>query len=258
MPGAGNPSAYDRYAYVLNNPIKMNDPSGRSCKRILSPGQHSEYDCPSDAYAYPGLSAQGEISSVANRAVSILRKNDGFSNLQKRFRDEQINNCSMNSSMCKFLVASYDFFPIAEKTEMLSWSLIRGISGEKLGWTDILTIIAENLEAAPLILTMGDVAPTGGVYSIRNPNGQVVRVGRTKDLFSRQGQYYRDPNYFDLEFVREYLVNDYATQRGLEQMMYDQYQPPLNIYRPIGITNPNIMNYINSALVFLNKLLGGK
>ena len=28
MPGAGNPQAYDRYAYVLNNPLKYVDPTG--------------------------------------------------------------------------------------------------------------------------------------------------------------------------------------------------------------------------------------
>ena len=28
VPGAGNPAAYDRYAYVQNDPIRLNDPSG--------------------------------------------------------------------------------------------------------------------------------------------------------------------------------------------------------------------------------------
>ena len=30
VPGAGSPAAYDRYAYVLNDPIMMNDPSGNA------------------------------------------------------------------------------------------------------------------------------------------------------------------------------------------------------------------------------------
>ena len=36
VPGAGNPAAYDRYAYVLNNPIKFNDPSGHD---VGNPGK---------------------------------------------------------------------------------------------------------------------------------------------------------------------------------------------------------------------------
>jgi len=41
VPGVGNPGAWDRYGYVLNNPLKMTDPSGHmSC--IARPG----YRCP--------------------------------------------------------------------------------------------------------------------------------------------------------------------------------------------------------------------
>ncbi len=36
VPGAGNAGAYDRYAYVLNNPIMMNDPSGH-CYNYSTP-----------------------------------------------------------------------------------------------------------------------------------------------------------------------------------------------------------------------------
>jgi len=31
VPGAGNPQAYNRYSYVLNNPIRYNDPTGHVC-----------------------------------------------------------------------------------------------------------------------------------------------------------------------------------------------------------------------------------
>ena len=31
MPGAGNPQAFDRYAYVLGNPLRYSDPSGHGC-----------------------------------------------------------------------------------------------------------------------------------------------------------------------------------------------------------------------------------
>ena len=41
MPGAANPQAYNRYSYVLNNPIRYNDPTGHFCsdpEDLWSPG----------------------------------------------------------------------------------------------------------------------------------------------------------------------------------------------------------------------------
>ena len=31
VPGAANPQAWNRYSYVLNNPIRYNDPTGHMC-----------------------------------------------------------------------------------------------------------------------------------------------------------------------------------------------------------------------------------
>jgi hypothetical protein len=103
----------------------------------------------------------------------------------------------------------------------------------------------------------GDAKPQGGVYSLSNPSGQIVRVGHTKNLSVRRGQYRRDPNYFDLTFNIEYYTNDYATQRGLEQMMYENHNPSLNIYRPINPSNKNRPSYLRAAIEFLERMLGG-
>ena len=70
VPGAGNPAAYDRYAYVVNDPIMMNDPSGRNCKKVLGPGQYSEEECGDIAIAYPGQSAKGEVISNLLRTIN--------------------------------------------------------------------------------------------------------------------------------------------------------------------------------------------
>ena len=35
MPGAGNPQALNRYSYVLNNPVRYNDPSGHWVDTVL-------------------------------------------------------------------------------------------------------------------------------------------------------------------------------------------------------------------------------
>lgn len=102
-----------------------------------------------------------------------------------------------------------------------------------------------------------DAKPQGGVYSLSNPRGQIVRVGHTKNLLARRGQYRRDPNYFDLSFDIEYYINDYATQRGLEQMLYENHTPPLNIYKPISPSNKNRPAYLRAAIEFLERMFGG-
>lgn len=93
---------------------------------------------------------------------------------------------------------------------------------------------------------------------LSNPEGQIVRVGRTNDLLRREGEYYRDPNYFDLKYKPEFYMDDYGTQRGLEQMLYDRYQPPMNRNRPIRLGNSNSPNYMNAALQFLLDLFGAR
>jgi hypothetical protein len=40
-------------------------------------------------------------------------------------------------------------------------------------------------------------------------------------------------------------------QRGLEQMLYNQYNPPLNLINPISPSNPNLNNYMDAASMYL-------
>jgi hypothetical protein len=124
------------------------------------------------------------------------------------------------------------------------------------GFQDIAIVGAHNLVTGAFALTTGGDLPTGGVYTLRNPDGLVVRVGRTSDLARRAGEYGRDPNYFDLDFMPEFETNNYSAQRGLEQMLYDEYNPPMNVNRPISLRNSNITNYINVAYHFLLTFFG--
>ena len=81
-------------------------------------------------------------------------------------------------------------------------------------------VVAPETEAAP-----ADTAATeakGGVYSLRDEAGDVVRTGRTSDLAARAAAHFSDPVLGDFQFQVEYRTDVYAEQRVLEQMLYDQ------------------------------------
>ena len=50
VPGAGNPQAFNRYSYVLNNPLRYDDPSGHACGQ---PAPHHIRRPPSVATMHP-------------------------------------------------------------------------------------------------------------------------------------------------------------------------------------------------------------
>ena len=93
----------------------------------------------------------------------------------------------------------------------------------------------------------------GGTYVLRDPiTGKVVRTGRTNDLARREGEHGRDPAFVDYTFEPIHKTDVYQQQRGLEQILHDYYNPPLNKINPISPTNPRFKDYINAAKDFLN------
>ena len=94
----------------------------------------------------------------------------------------------------------------------------------------------------------------GGTYLLRDPEtGQVMRTGRTNDLLRREAEHARDPVLKDLEFESVHRTDVYEEQRGLEQMLHDTYNPPLNKIRPISPSNPNLQGYLDAANGYLGK-----
>ena len=61
VPGAGDPRAWDRYAYVKNNPVLYNDPSGHDVGRAVSPALRDE-NLPIDRYGAYYTSYSSKIS----------------------------------------------------------------------------------------------------------------------------------------------------------------------------------------------------
>jgi RHS repeat-associated protein len=90
----------------------------------------------------------------------------------------------------------------------------------------------------------------GGVYSLRNEVGTVFRTGRTNSLARRAGEHARDPELGQYRFQVEYRTDDYATQRGLEQLLHDELMPPLNKIRPVNPRNPRSDDYMRAGRVF--------
>jgi hypothetical protein len=60
-------------------------------------------------------------------------------------------------------------------------------------------------------------------------------------------------------FKAEYETDDYATQRGLEKLIYDAHPSAMKVnggfnkIRPISPTNSNIEMYLQAAQTFLIK-----
>jgi hypothetical protein len=106
-------------------------------------------------------------------------------------------------------------------------------------------------------------AARGGVYTLRDAEGAVVRTGRTNDLERRAAEHANDPVTQDLDFQTEYRTDDYAEQRGLEQDLYDRYPEAqvqnggLNKIRPISPSNPNLSDYMQAAADYLSRIGGG-
>lgn len=85
-----------------------------------------------------------------------------------------------------------------------------------------------------------------------------MRTGRTDDLNRRGSEHKRDPDLKVFDYKPIYRTDDYAEQRGLEQILHNTataaqgFPPPLNFNQPISPGNPNYMNYMILAQQFLN------
>jgi len=114
------------------------------------------------------------------------------------------------------------------------------------------------------VLVHNSTCPTqSGVYVLRDPTtGEVMRTGRASNLAKRRSDHANAPSTRDLVFETQYVTANYAEQRGLEQLLYDQYpNAPLNFEAPIS-TKPykaaKRLAYLQAAQAFLERLQNGE
>lgn len=81
-----------------------------------------------------------------------------------------------------------------------------------------------------------------------------MRTGRTSNLILRSQQHARDPILKQYNFVIDIRTDNYAVQRGREQLIHELYNPPLNYINPIRANNPNRNDYLNAARKYLEQI----
>lgn len=67
----------------------------------------------------------------------------------------------------------------------------------------------------------------------------------------REAEHGRDAVLGDFKFEAVHRTDVYAEQRGLEQLLHETHNPPLNKISPISPTNPNRQTYLDAAQQFL-------
>jgi hypothetical protein len=92
-------------------------------------------------------------------------------------------------------------------------------------------------------------------YNLPREPASAEKVGSPQaganDLTRRAAEHRGDPVLRDFQFEPVYRTDDYAEQRGLEQLLQEKYDPPLNKHNPVDPANPNRQRYLDAAQSFL-------
>ena len=112
----------------------------------------------------------------------------------------------------------------------------------------------------PIIITPATKTPSvknagkGGVYVLKDPNtGKVERSGRTVNVDRRAKEHANTKETKGLDFEVVHKTDDYKEQRGLEQKVHEEHNPPLNKIEPISAKNKKITDYTNAADSYLQR-----
>jgi hypothetical protein len=94
----------------------------------------------------------------------------------------------------------------------------------------------------------------GGVYALRDRlTGKVMYCGHSCDLARRRQEHARDPEKGTLLFDPIERTDDLTERRGLEELFFDELNPPLNKQRPVSKRNKKRDEYLKAAQEFRAK-----
>jgi RHS repeat-associated protein len=244
VPEPGDPRALNRYAYVYNNPLRYTDPSGHWLETLwdIASIAWDIYEVRRD----PSLLNIGALVVDVGAAVlpfvpagvgMVVRGGKAAKAAVEvaSHADEVVDAGRVVAEAAAHANEAAEALKAVERVENASDAL-RGVNP---------AVIGEVSERG------AEQAARGGTYKLIDPvTGEVQYVGRTKDLARRQAEHRRDPLKEQLRFEIDWRTDDYAVQRGREQMLYDQYRPPLNRIRPISPRNPRLQAYLEAAKRF--------
>lgn len=280
------------YSYIMNNPLAGTDPTGYAFIDIIvrcgsnTPGCDDHIpDGPKDSSGQKGGSNNKDNSGPSggssrapappnNGSGSVSNVAPGSNNPQNFGSLSQLSQNWQYGNNDNF-TKGYQQHTSQQGMDILSWTGPgQAVDTFKSGldaydravqeYSDTGSITSSLLYAGmffvekyterKLKIGRGSDAPKGGTYMLIDGDGAVVRTGRTNNLARREKEHGRDPALIDFRFREVHKTDVRSEQRGLEQMLHDKYQPPLNKIRPISPTNPKIDEYMDAARLYL----GGK
>jgi len=230
VPEPGNPQTWNRFSYVFNQALNLIDPSSHRsicdeddpCVDPVAWDQDAlEKTTPTDRH-------EAEVAYY-DFLVDPAKYLSYLMNPATAAEHSEYNALS-------FYAEGVHHIPVEE----FILGNFPGLTSDMLTTSQYETWPA-NVGAAAL--------PVGGVYVLRNSDKIVMYIGRTNDLARRLLEHQRI--HLELKFDPLVRTNSYEVQRGVEQMLYDKYKPPLNKIRPISLTNPRLQKYLRAGRTFL-------
>ncbi len=227
IPNLVSPQDWDRYAYVRNNPVNYNDPTGHWIDAVVDGifiGADI-YDIKQNGWNWEnGLALAADVVGAAIPIATGLGLGVHAAFKAARAADKAVD----------------------------AVKLINKVDGaaETVGKLQDLTQVAAKVD---------DVSRSqdaiGGVYRlVDQESGVTMRTGRTNNLIRREAEHARNPDLSDFKFEPVWKTDNYAEQRGLEQILHVNYAPPLNKINPISPQNPKLTFFKDAAEKYLKEI----